>query len=69
MMELHQKLNMLKPTDNFFFHATNIAQVHTEDLQKILETFQGRLIRVKNIRSAKLWLLTPKAPCAAFLVA
>ena len=53
MMELHQILNMPKPTDNLFFHATNNAQVHTEELQQILETFQGRLILAKNIRSAE----------------
>ena len=53
MMELQQKLDMPKPTDNLFFHATNIAQVYTEDLQKILETFLGRLILVENIKSVE----------------
>ena len=52
MMELHQK-PQYSETYWQLFHATNIAQVHTEDLQKILGTFQGRLILVENIRSVE----------------
>lgn len=61
MMELHQKLNMLKPTDNLF---SFMQLTLLESIQKILETFPDRLILVERIRSKVVALNSRSALCS-----